>query len=113
MTRQEIEAAKAADLWANIKEFPRRMWADEVSAGDTQRGYWDWVDAQLDARDMRQRDMLEGLPTEDVVTYLEFAREALGNANFSNHCAGAMDISDEEMDRLRDQLQKHMGEPPQ
>jgi hypothetical protein len=102
--------AQKKDVWADIKEFPRQDWAAEVHAGDTQQGYWAWVDAQLDARDLRQRDMLEGLPAEDVVTYLEFARMALVPPACYAFAAAA-DISDEEVDRLRNQLNKHMGDP--
>ena len=51
MTRSEIEAAKGVDLWADIPDFPRHAWQDEAGAGDTQLGYWDWVESQLSQRE--------------------------------------------------------------
>ena len=51
MTRSEIEAAKEADLWADIPDFPREDWRDEAREGDTQLGYWDWVEFRLSQRE--------------------------------------------------------------
>lgn len=112
MTRKEIEACKEADLWADIPDFPREDWRDEAGAGDTQLGYWDWVESQLS---QREDEILNAtsFPAEDITTYLEIANEALKDGNFFDHCAEALDTSDEEMVRLREQLQKHMGAVPE
>ncbi len=32
--------------WDTDDQYPRDAWQAEVMAGDTQRGYWDWVSAQ-------------------------------------------------------------------
>jgi hypothetical protein len=32
--------------WEDNPQYPRAVWKAEVAAGDTQRGYWDWVDAK-------------------------------------------------------------------
>lgn len=44
---QEIKDIKKDDLWAEIPEFPRASWREEVTASDTQLGYWDWVESQI------------------------------------------------------------------
>ena len=35
------------DAWAEDLDYPRKDWIEEVSLGNTQRGYWDWVFAQM------------------------------------------------------------------
>lgn len=112
MTRTEIEAVKEADLWADIPDFPRHAWQDEAGAGDTQLGYWDWVETQLSVREAEVDSAVGSLSGDDITAYLEFARRAM----VPPACyafAAAMDISDEELDRLRDQLQTHMGRVPE
>ena len=34
------------DVWGENKRYTRDDWKNEVIAGDTNRGYWNWVDAQ-------------------------------------------------------------------
>jgi hypothetical protein len=34
--------------WGQHPKYSRAFWREEVVAGDTQRGYWDWVVAQLE-----------------------------------------------------------------
>lgn len=54
MTRQQAEMicearrAQVEDLWKDFDRFPREEWVEVVQAGDTQRGYWDWVLAQIE-----------------------------------------------------------------
>ena len=49
------------------------------------------------------------LPHEDLVTYLEIARRGLADAELFDEMAKKLDISDEEMIRLREQLDSYMG----
>lgn len=37
-----------ADLWAEHPDYERAYWRQVVEAGNTQRGYWDWVLAQIE-----------------------------------------------------------------
>lgn len=37
--------------WSQHPAFPMRMWREEVSAGDTVLGYWEWVEHQIEAED--------------------------------------------------------------
>jgi hypothetical protein len=36
------------DVWGEHPVHTRTEWQDEVAAGDTQRGYWDWVQAMIE-----------------------------------------------------------------
>ena len=36
----------SSGYWDDNDSYPRSDWQAEVAAGDTQRGYWNWVDAQ-------------------------------------------------------------------
>jgi hypothetical protein len=46
---------------------------------------------------------------DDLITYLEAARVALADA--FDHLAEQLDLSDEEMIRLRDNLQTYLDQP--
>ena len=37
-----------ADVWAEDERFPVADWQAEVAAGDTRRGYRDWLDVKRD-----------------------------------------------------------------
>ncbi len=43
--------ASKVDLWDDVESYPRADWQAEVAASDTQRGYWDWVAAQMEQED--------------------------------------------------------------
>lgn len=34
---------KSTDVWGEDDNYPRQDWQFEVSNGDTNLGYWDWV----------------------------------------------------------------------
>jgi ATP phosphoribosyltransferase regulatory subunit HisZ len=51
----------------------------------------------------------QGLPKADVLVYLEVARVALGDADIFDGVAESLDLSDDEMLRLREQLTEFMG----
>jgi hypothetical protein len=38
------------DVWGEDAEFPRRDWQYQVANGDTNEGYWDWVDHEREVR---------------------------------------------------------------
>jgi hypothetical protein len=40
------------DYWGQHPTYPRSNWEYEVVNGDTQRGYWDWVAAQIECDDL-------------------------------------------------------------
>jgi hypothetical protein len=47
----EVDVLEAADLWSEHPDpnNSRAEWQREVNAGETQRGYWDWVRANIEA----------------------------------------------------------------
>ena len=50
-----VEQLKAEDCWPSHPLYGRDDWKHEVSEGNTQRGYWDWVEARLqDDEDQEQ-----------------------------------------------------------
>ena len=53
-------------------------------------------------------DKTKGLPLDDVVVYLEAARIAFADEAIFDRMAEAMNISDDEMHRLREQLTEFM-----
>jgi hypothetical protein len=44
-----IEDLKRQNLWNDVPEYPRSDWRYQVGNGDTNLGYWDWVEHQLEA----------------------------------------------------------------
>ena len=44
-----IEDTKRSNLWNDVQEFPRSEWRREVCDGNTNLGYWEWVEHQLEA----------------------------------------------------------------
>jgi hypothetical protein len=36
------------DIWSQHSAFPREEWKREVIDGNTQLGYWEWVNHQID-----------------------------------------------------------------
>lgn len=38
------------DFWGSDADFPVADWQYEVANDDTRLGYWEWVDAQREAR---------------------------------------------------------------
>jgi len=55
VTREESVKLREGDFWANDYDYPRDEWQREVEDGDTQRGYWDWVDASREYHAHRAR----------------------------------------------------------
>lgn len=47
---------------------------------------------------------------DNLITYLEAARVALADADAFDHLAEQLDLSDEEMIRLRDNLQTYLNQ---
>jgi len=45
---------------------------------------------------------------DDLITYLEIARVAFADADIFDHIADQLDLSDEEMIRLRENLQTYL-----
>jgi hypothetical protein len=45
---------------------------------------------------------------DDLITYLESARVAFADADIFDHIADQLDLSDEEMIRLRENLQTYL-----
>lgn len=44
----ELTAIQVSDFWGEYLPHPRSAWRDEVAAGDTQLGYWEWVEHRLE-----------------------------------------------------------------
>jgi hypothetical protein len=38
----------AEDSWASHPLYSREDWKQEAQQGNTQRGYWDWVEAMIE-----------------------------------------------------------------
>ena len=51
----EVQVLVNGDAWSEHPKFPRQDWRAEVAAGDSQRGYWDWVNGQLEAERHNKR----------------------------------------------------------
>lgn len=47
----EVEQLRDENLWGEYSEYPVSDWQEEVRAGDTRSGYWDWVLAQIEGLD--------------------------------------------------------------
>jgi len=116
MTIQKIRELRAHDAWAAIAAFPRTAWSEEARDGDTQLGYWEWVEHQHEAatHDKRAAQLnrfKQGFPwsIDDTIFYLKACRLALNSAEAYSRIAESCDTSDEEMDRLRSQLQQYMN----
>jgi hypothetical protein len=45
----DVTALMQADFWGEHPIYTRSHWQLEVRRGDTQRGYWNWVEAQIEA----------------------------------------------------------------
>lgn len=45
----KVRQLKSSDCWAEDATFPREAWRSEAGEGDTQLGYWDWVEAQVES----------------------------------------------------------------
>lgn len=43
MKLTEIRVLQESDSWGEHPDFRRTDWKQEVSEGNTQLGYWDWV----------------------------------------------------------------------
>jgi hypothetical protein len=43
------EIRQRQGTWAELPEYPRHAWRHEVEEQNTQLGYWDWVEHQLEA----------------------------------------------------------------
>jgi hypothetical protein len=39
---------RAEDSWASDPLYSREDWKQEAQQGNTQRGYWDWVEAMIE-----------------------------------------------------------------
>lgn len=39
------------NVWEESPEYPRSDWKDEVNNDDTNLGYWDWVEHQIESND--------------------------------------------------------------
>lgn len=44
----ELTAIQASDFWGEYQPYPRSDWREQVAAGDTQLGYWEWVEHRLE-----------------------------------------------------------------
>jgi hypothetical protein len=49
MWLEEMESCRDADAWSDFSEFPRSDWQAEVANADTQLGYWEWVEHQIES----------------------------------------------------------------
>jgi hypothetical protein len=38
------------DVWSEDEDFPRSAWKRDVADGNTNLGYWDWVNSQISQR---------------------------------------------------------------
>jgi hypothetical protein len=45
----DVTALMQADFWGEHPIYTRSHWQLEVRQGDTQRGYWSWVEARIEA----------------------------------------------------------------
>jgi len=43
---------KGYSNWDNHPDFPVEEWQNEVHFGDTRRGYWEWVRAKMDEKEV-------------------------------------------------------------
>lgn len=50
MLHPDIWAMFKKDAWGEHPDFPRRAWQDAAYAGETQLGYWDWVQHRRDEK---------------------------------------------------------------
>jgi hypothetical protein len=64
-TRRRYELT-GGDPTGEHPDFPRADWRDEVAAGDTQLGYWDWVVARLHEPCVREQPDLTNCGTGPV-----------------------------------------------
>ena len=48
LTAKELEAKYSPDGDGEHPRFRRPDWRSEVEARDTLRGYWDWVEAEIE-----------------------------------------------------------------
>jgi len=44
----EVSLIRQDNLWSEYTDFPRCDWQYDVANGDTNLGYWDWVEHQLE-----------------------------------------------------------------
>lgn len=49
MEHCEAPATEERDPWGSNPDYPVEDWQYQVTNGDTRRGYWDWVDAEIAA----------------------------------------------------------------
>lgn len=50
---------QAANPWNQHDRFDRAEWINDVSAGNTNCGYWDWLSACLEAEDAENSAIAE------------------------------------------------------
>jgi hypothetical protein len=46
---QEVASCMEVDLWGDHPDHPRVDWQVEVGMGNTQLGYWQWVQHRIDS----------------------------------------------------------------
>ncbi len=44
----ELHFIEDRDVWSEHPDHPRSDWQHEVASGDTNRGYWDYVQAKIE-----------------------------------------------------------------
>jgi hypothetical protein len=72
-----VQYMKNTDMWGQDPFHDRKEWKDAVATGDTQLGYWDWLQSNLEAD-------AESTPTYHVTIHysgnMTFAVKAFSNA---------------------------------
>ena len=51
MTPDELDELKRKDLWGELPSEPRSAWREDVADENTQLGYWDWVERNLEMKE--------------------------------------------------------------
>lgn len=78
-----------ADAWAEHAKYTRADWQAEVNAGDTQRGYRDWVSAQIEQAQIEQaQDAAEESETRFTNYYVHCRQtwEVDGDSMHNDRC---------------------------
>ncbi len=56
----DVMKLMTADAWSEHPQFKRLDWLENVMSKDTQRGYWDWVNAQIEEFENDERNKTTG-----------------------------------------------------
>lgn len=55
-TPNEATPERVQGYWSENPDYPVEDWKYEVQNNDTRQGYWDWVESQIEAAGLEDRD---------------------------------------------------------